>query len=81
MEAKINNMSGILPQNIVANLHSIRFLGNEAAHELSPSTYSELSLAIKICEDLLNFIYELDYNANNLTQMRNKRKNQNDSPS
>ena len=79
LEIKINNMVGILPPNIVTNLHSIRFLGNEAAHELTTPSYSELGLAIEICEDLLNFIYELDYKANNLAQMRTQRKNQSDS--
>jgi len=66
----------VIPQNIVSNLHSIRFLGNEAAHELIAPTYHELSLAIEICEDLLNFLYELDYKATSLTQMRNERNNQ-----
>ncbi len=76
LESKINNLSSILPQNIVTHLHSMRFLGNEAAHELAAPSYSELNLAIEICEDLLNFIYELDYKASSLTQMRMKRKSQ-----
>lgn len=78
LEIKINNLSGILPQNIITNLHSMRFLGNEAAHELTMPSYPELSLAVEICEDLLNFIYELDYKANNLTKLRNQRQNPSD---
>jgi len=78
LEIKINKMSDLLPQNIISNLHSIRFLGNEAAHELTSPRLSELSLAIEICEDLLNFLYELDYKANDLTQLRAERKRQED---
>jgi hypothetical protein len=74
LKTKINNMVSILPQNIVTNLHSIRFIGNEAAHELDAPSNNELNLAVEICEDLLNFIYELDYKARNLTTARMQRK-------
>ncbi len=74
LETKIENLSNILPQNIVSNLHSIRFLGNEAAHELSAPIRSELILAIEICEDLLNFLYEIDYKADRLAKMQEDRK-------
>ena len=71
LETRINNMVSIsLPQNIVTNLHSLRFIGNEAAHELAKPTAEELRLAIEICEDLLNFFYELDYKARQLTSSR-----------
>jgi len=76
LKTKINNLSSILPKNIISNLHSIRFLGNEAAHELTAPAFAELILAMEICEDLLNFIYELDYKASSLTQMRSQRKDQ-----
>lgn len=74
LRKKIDNLDSILPKNIVANLHSIRFIGNEAAHELSPPNENELRLAIELCEDLLNFIYELDYKASRLTIARQLRK-------
>jgi hypothetical protein len=71
LETKINNMVNIpLPQNIVTNLHSLRFIGNEAAHELAAPSSEELKLAIEICEDLLNYLYELDYKAHKLTNSR-----------
>jgi len=73
LKLKIDNMVHILPANIVKNLHSIRFIGNEAAHELSAPSDAELRLAIELCEDLLNFIYELNYKAQNLTAARKKR--------
>ncbi|TKJ33881.1 MAG: hypothetical protein CEE38_19860 [Planctomycetes bacterium B3_Pla] len=71
LKTRIDNMVSIpLPQNIVINLHSLRFIGNEAAHELSKPTKEELRLAIEICEDLLNYLYELDYKAHQLTSSR-----------
>ncbi|MBK6430971.1 DUF4145 domain-containing protein [Candidatus Amarolinea dominans] len=76
LEKKIESLSGLLPKNIVSNLHSIRFMGNEAAHELSAPARDELRLAIEICEDLLNYLYDLDYKASSLTEVRNKRKKQ-----
>lgn len=74
LEARIDGLSSILPKNIVSNLHSIRFMGNEAAHELSAPEQEELGLAIEICEDLLNYLYELDYKASRLSQARQRRK-------
>lgn len=74
LEKKIDGLSNILPKNIVSNLHSIRFMGNEAAHELSAPNQEELKLAIEICEDLLNYLYDLDYKANSLKQIREKRR-------
>lgn len=74
LEKKIDGLASILPKNIVANLHNIRFMGNEAAHELSAPNQEELNLAIEICEDLLNYLYDLDYKANSLKQIRDKKK-------
>jgi len=67
LEAKINNLNSILPNNIVENIHSFRFMGNTAVHDLTPPTEGSLRLAIEIIEDLLNFLYELDYKARRLT--------------
>lgn len=74
LEAKIDGLAKILPKNIVANLHNLRFMGNDAAHELSAPSQEELLLAIEICEDLLNYLYELDYKASYLNQVRERRK-------
>jgi len=45
-------------------------------HELAAPKLAELWLAIGVIEDLLNFLYELDYKASQLRQMRraNKKK-------
>jgi hypothetical protein len=58
------------PQNIVTNLHTFRFMGNIAVHELTPPKRQDLLLAIEISEDLLNFLYELDYKAVRLSLSR-----------
>lgn len=71
---KIEGLSSVLPKNIVTNLHSLRFLGNEAAHEQVSPDQIELQLAINLIEDLLNFLYELDYRAASLTRWREKKR-------
>jgi hypothetical protein len=63
---KIEGLKAILPENIVESLHRYRFIGNEAAHDLQAPELEELRLAIEVMEDLLNFLYELDYRARSL---------------
>jgi len=71
LKSKIDNMINIpLPHNIVENLHTLRFIGNNAVHELEAPSADELKLAINICEDLLNYVYELDYRAYQLATSR-----------
>ena len=70
LKEKIDNLNTLLPQNIVTNLHSFRFIGNEAVHELEVPSAHDLSLAIEVSEDLLNFLYELDYKSSRLMENR-----------
>jgi len=70
---KIEAMTSILPKNIVEHLHSFRFVGNDALHELIPPERRDAALALEVIEDLMNYLYELDYKANRL---KKKRKNQ-----
>lgn len=64
---KINNLHPLLSnKNIVKNLHHFRFTGNQAVHRLESPTRSDTKLAIEVMEDLLNFLYELDYKASRL---------------
>jgi hypothetical protein len=49
-------------------------MGNKAIHELAAPKSEELALAISIIEDLLNFLYELDYKASRLREMRRTNK-------
>jgi hypothetical protein len=70
LKERIDHLNTLLPQNIVTNLHSFRFIGNEAVHELEvPNTY-DLRLAIEVSEDLLNFLYELNYKSSQLMENR-----------
>lgn len=74
LQGMIERMASILPSNIVSNLHGIRFIGNVAAHQLTAPELGDLRLAIDICEDLLNFLYELDYKASLLNRAQNAKK-------
>ena len=80
LKVKIDNMKAILPENIVKNLHAFRFAGNEAVHELEAPPEYELETALDIIEDVLNFLYALDYKANNLAQMQAARRDKGDPP-
>ena len=68
LEVKIDGLNKLLPEHIVKSIHSFRFMGNEAVHELKPPEKKDLELAIEVCEDLMNYIYELDYKAKQLPQ-------------
>ena len=70
LKGKINGLNTHLPSNIVASLHGFRFMGNYATHELQAPSRAELELAIEVMEDLLNFLYELDYKARRLPNQR-----------
>jgi hypothetical protein len=69
---RIDGLKDHLPSNIVGSLHGFRFMGNEAAHELQAPARGELQLAIEVIEDLLNFMYELDYKAKQLPSKKSK---------
>ena len=63
LEGKINGLIDLVPMGIVENLHSLRFLGNQALHELEKPEEPELKLALQVLEDILNIVYDLDYRA------------------
>ena len=63
LDERVEAMTGLLPANIVQNLHGFRFMGNRAAHELSAPNSRELSVALDLIEDILNYLYDLDYKA------------------
>jgi len=52
--------------NITSYLHGFRFSGNEAAHQLEALARHECSEAITVMEDLLNYLYDLDYKASRM---------------
>ena len=41
-------------------------MGNDAAHELESAEREELRVAIEVCEDLMNYLYDLDYKSSML---------------
>jgi hypothetical protein len=68
LKTKIDNLRTLLPNNnIIAALHRFRFIGNEAVHNLKAPKLEDVKLAINVMEDLLNFLYELDYKALRVT--------------
>jgi hypothetical protein len=68
LEGKINGLTTIVPQNIVKNLHGIRFLGNKALHELEVPTKDDIQLALIVIEDILKVVYDLDYHSQMLQE-------------
>jgi hypothetical protein len=72
LESKIDHMTDVLPEEIVKNLHGFRFIGNDAVHKLIFPAEIELSLAIEVVEDILNFLYALNYKASMLEQLKGK---------
>lgn len=69
LEKKIDGLASILPQNIVSNLHGFRFIGNRALHEIEAPDRIDLEYALDVAEDLLNYLYELDYRASILARV------------
>ena len=74
LEGKINGLSKIVPEGIVRNLHGLRFLGNQALHELEKPEESDLLLALRVLEDIFNIVYDLDYRAQVLFEKTSKDK-------
>jgi hypothetical protein len=74
LEKKIEEMKSFLPESIVKNLHEFRFMGNRAVHELEAPNNFELSTALDVIEDILNFFYALDYKASLLGKIRAARR-------
>ena len=67
LEKKIDGLHTLLPnQTLIDSLHGFRFAGNDAAHDLEAMYPSEAADALEVMEDLLNFLYDLDYKASKL---------------
>ena len=64
LDRKIDGLIKFLPSlNLIDALHAFRFAGNDAAHRLEALTRDDAKRAIEVVEDLLNFLYDLDYKA------------------
>lgn len=69
LDDKIKSLAKLgIPANMIQNLHSFRFMGNKAVHELTAPEEEHLQLAIEIIEDILNYLYDLDYKLTLLSQ-------------
>lgn len=77
LEGKISGLHehGILTERNAETLHELRFLGNEAVHELALPSPSELLLAIKILEHTLEALYEIPETGAKLRAQREQRNN------
>jgi hypothetical protein len=65
---------GVLAPKQAEFLNVHRFLGNDAAHEMTPPPASEIIAALDILENLLRTIYELPHVAAGLTANREQRR-------
>ncbi|MES5098182.1 DUF4145 domain-containing protein [Agrobacterium sp. BA1120] len=62
LEARITKMAtqGLISTKDSERLHAIRFLGNDAAHEIKKPSESQISVALKIINHLIQSIYLLE---------------------
>ncbi|MDO9624897.1 MAG: DUF4145 domain-containing protein [Pseudomonas sp.] len=63
---KINDLvaQGVLTKDGADILHKLRTLGNDAAHEVTPHSAVQLSLALDVIDHLLQGVYILPHHAN-----------------
>lgn len=65
LEKRIDSLSkgGLISQKDAERLHAIRFLGNDAAHDIKRADPKNLLIALRIIDHLLTTIYILDSEA------------------
>lgn len=75
LEGKIEGLSerGFLTIDNATSLHELRFLGNDALHELTKPSIQEIRLAIEIIELTIENIYELQHKAMKLKRQKAER--------
>lgn len=73
LEKLIDNMD-FISASIKSNLHGIRFMGNDSAHELDSFSREEVLIALEIMEDLMNYTYELDYKSSVMLNIMNQKR-------
>lgn len=61
---------GVLTQDGAEILHSLRLMGNAAAHEVVPHSANDLSIAFDVIEHLLTGVYILPHMADRLPKRR-----------
>jgi len=65
LEIRISKLAtaGFISRKDAERLHGIRFMGNDAAHEVKKPKTEQLSVALKIVEHLLSSVYILEQEA------------------
>lgn len=65
LEQRISKLAtqGLISLRDAKRLHAIRFLGNDAAHEIKPATSNQIRIALRIIEHLISTLYVLDEDA------------------
>jgi hypothetical protein len=68
LEKKIDNLVtiGVLTTDGASILHSLRIMGNQAAHEVKPHSETDLNIAFDVVEHLLEGVYLLPQKAKKL---------------
>ncbi|MCI0580514.1 MAG: DUF4145 domain-containing protein [Chloroflexi bacterium] len=63
LATKIDNLvqQGVLTGQGAEILHSLRLMGNKAAHEVTPHSRGDLAIAFDVIENLLNSVYILPF--------------------
>jgi len=76
LEAKIEGLAqnGLLTESHASILHNLRFIGNDALHELSIPTKAELKLGVDIVEYIIESLYEIKQTALHLKNKFTERK-------
>lgn len=66
LEVRINKLasSGYISKHDAERLHGIRFMGNDAAHDIKTPTNTTLSVALQIVEHLIASVYILENKSN-----------------
>ncbi len=66
LEVRINRLatSGYISKNDAERLHGIRFMGNDAAHDIKEPSEAGLLVALQIIEHLIASVYILEKKAN-----------------
>lgn len=68
LERNVDGLIKFLPSlNIIEALHTLRITGNNAAHRLEPLTQDDARTAVQVMESLLDFLYDLDHKASQVT--------------
>ena len=66
LDVRINKLvsAGLISKNDADRLHAIRFMGNDAAHDIKAPSRNAISVALDIVEHMIKSVYILEKKAN-----------------